>query len=180
MNWLRQLFSRRRIYGELSEEMRGHLEEKVEELVAGGMSHRDAEAVARREFGSVMLAEEDGRAVWRWDLVEGVLGVVRFGARGLRKAQGFAVVAMLTLGLGIGATTAIFSIIRAVLMNPLAMQDPRRVMVVRETWRETFVSVSVGNFADVRRQSGSFANLCALNEASFNLATQDAPLRVSG
>jgi putative ABC transport system permease protein len=180
MGWLRQLFMRQRIYGELSEEMRGHLEEKVEELVAGGMARREAEAAARREFGSVSLAEEDGREVWRWDLVESVWADVRFGARGLRKARGFAVVAVLTLGLGIGATTAIFSIIRAVLMNPLAMEEPRRVMVVRETWRETFASVSVGNFADVRRESGSFANLCALNEASFNLATLDAPVRVSG
>jgi len=174
------MFSRRRAFDDLSEEIREHLEEKVEELVAGGMPRREAEASARREFGSVRLAEEDGREVWRWDLVESVLADVRFGARGLRKARGFAVVAVLTLGLGIGATTAIFSIIRAVLMNPLAMEEPRRVMVVRETWRETFASVSVGNFADVRRQSGSFANLCALNEASFNLATQDAPVRVSG
>jgi len=180
MNWILRMFSRRRAFDDLSEEIREHLEEKVEELVAGGMPRREAEASARREFGSVRLAEEDGREVWRWDLVESVLADVRFGARGLRKARGFAVVAVLTLGLGIGATTAIFSIIRAVLMNPLAMEEPRRVMVVRETWRETFASVSVGNFADVRRQSGSFANLCALNEASFNLATQDAPVRVSG
>ena len=180
MRWLIRIFSRRKIYGNLSEEIRGHLEEKVEELVVGGMARKDAVAAARRDFGSVRLAEEDGREVWRWDLVESVLADSRFGARGLRKAKGFAVVAVLTLGLGIGATTAIFSIVRAVLMNPLAMEEPRRVMVVRETWRETFASVSVGNFADVRRQSGSFANLCALNEASFNLATLDAPVRVSG
>ena len=89
-------------------------------------------------------------------------------------------VAVLTLALGIGATTAIFSIIRAVLMNPLAMQDPGRVVLLQEQWRNTFSALSVGNFADVRRQSSSFSNLCALNEAGFNLATPDTPTRVQG
>src|ERR1700733_3550862 len=180
MAWVRRLFSRRRIYSDLSEEIRGHLEEKVEELVAGGMSKKEALAAARREFGNVSLSEEDGREVWRWNLMESLLSDIRFGLRALRKARGFAVVAVLTLALGIGATTAIFSIIRAVLMNPLAIQDPNRVVVLREQWRESFVSVSVGNFADIQRQSTSFSSLCALNQGGFNLAALDRPIRVTG
>jgi hypothetical protein len=113
-------------------------------------------------------------------LLESFLADIRFGIRALRKARGFAVVAILTLALGIGATSAIFSIVRAVLMNPLAMHDPGRVVLLREQWRDTFSALSVGNFADVRRQSSSFSNLCALNEASFNLATPDTPVRVQG
>jgi hypothetical protein len=66
MSWMRRLFARRRIYGELSQEIREHLDEKIEELVAAGMSSKEAEAAARRRFGNVGLVEEDGRTVWRW------------------------------------------------------------------------------------------------------------------
>ena len=66
MNWLNQLFSRRGQYQALSEEIQAHLDEKVEELAAGGMSREDATAAARREFGNPALTEEDGRDVWRW------------------------------------------------------------------------------------------------------------------
>jgi putative ABC transport system permease protein len=177
---LKQIFKRQQAFGDLAEEIRAHLEEKIDELVAAGMSREAAAAAARREFGSAALAEEDGREVWSWNLIESFLTDVRFGVRALRKARGFTAVAILTLALGIGAATAIFSIIRAVLINPLAMEDPNRVVLLREQWRETFASVSVGNFADVRRQSSSFSNLCALNEAGFNLATPDTPTRVQG
>jgi len=63
MTWLKQLFSRRRLYGDLSEEIQEHLEEKIEELLAGGMSRKEAAYAAHREFGSVMLTEEDSRKV---------------------------------------------------------------------------------------------------------------------
>jgi putative ABC transport system permease protein len=66
MMWLKQIFSRRRLYGDLSEEIREHLEEKIEELVAGGMSREEAAHAARREFGNVTLVEQDSRTVWRW------------------------------------------------------------------------------------------------------------------
>jgi len=85
MMWLKQLFSRRRLYNDLSEEIREHLEEKIEELVAGGMSRKEAAAAARREFGNVRLTEEDSRAVWRWAPIEDFFTDVRFGARMLRK-----------------------------------------------------------------------------------------------
>ena len=68
MTWLKRLqqsFSRRRLFGDLSEEIRAHIEEKVEELVASGMSRKDAAAAARRQFGNVTLIEEDARDVWR-------------------------------------------------------------------------------------------------------------------
>jgi uncharacterized protein YoaH (UPF0181 family) len=88
MMWLKQLFSRRRLYGDLSEEIQEHLEEKIEELVAGGMSRKEAAAAARREFGNVRLTEEDSRAVWRWTAIEDFFMDVRFGARMLRKNPG--------------------------------------------------------------------------------------------
>ena len=104
----------------------------------------------------------------------------RYALRQLRKKPGFTVVTVVTLALGIGATTAIFSVIRAVLLRPLAMQEPSRVIYVQEQWRDIFPGLSVGNFADVQQQNTSFASLCASNNASFNLATGETPERVEG
>jgi putative ABC transport system permease protein len=103
-----------------------------------------------------------------------------YGMRMLRKSPGFTVIAVLTLALGIGANTAIFSVVNAVLLRPLAMQDPLRVVYLQEHWQDIFPGLAVGNFADVRQQSSSFVNLCASNDASFNLATQEVPERVEG
>jgi putative ABC transport system permease protein len=110
----------------------------------------------------------------------GLLQDVRFALRQLRKRPGFTAVAVVTLALGIGANTAMFSVIRAVLLNPLSMREPSRVVYLQEQWRDIFPGLSVGNFADVQRQSASFASLCASNNASFNLATREAPERVEG
>src|SRR6267378_5815548 len=104
MSWLNQLFWRRRLYGDLSEEIREHLEEKVEELVAEGMSRKEASAAARRAFGNVTLTEEDSRNVWRWPSVEELLADVRYGLRAIRHNPMFNVVALLMSMLHPGTT----------------------------------------------------------------------------
>ena len=119
MNWLKQLFSRRRLYRELSEEIQAHLDEKTEELVAGGMSREDARHAARREFGNVGLAEENARGVWRWPTIEDFLLDVRYGLRTLRHNPVFTVVGLLTIAIGIGANAAVFSVVNCVLLKPL-------------------------------------------------------------
>jgi len=119
MNWLKQLFSRRRLYRELSEEIQAHLDEKTEELVAGGMSREQARHAARREFGNVGLAEENARGVWRWPTIEDFLLDVRYGLRTLRHNPVFAVVGLLTIAIGIGANAAVFSVVNSVLLKPL-------------------------------------------------------------
>ena len=93
MRWLRQLLSRPRLYRELSEEIQAHIDEKIEELVADGMSREEAAHVARREFGNVGLMEEKGRVVWVWLPVEDFLSDVRYGLRALRKNLVFTTVA---------------------------------------------------------------------------------------
>ena len=113
-------------------------------------------------------------------MISGLAQDARFALRQLRKNPGFATIAVITLGLGIGANTTMFSVIRAVLLRPLAMRDPSRVICVQEHWRDMLGGLSVGNFADTQRQNNSFTSLGASGSASFNLATQDAPQRVEG
>jgi predicted permease len=119
VNWLTQLFSRRRLNDEMSEEIREHLDEKIDALVAGGMSRDDATHQARREFGNVGSVEERGRDVWRWASLENFFADVRYGLRMLRRNLVFTAVAMLTIAIGIGANAAVFSVVNNVLLKPL-------------------------------------------------------------
>ncbi|HZR64885.1 MAG TPA: ABC transporter permease [Terriglobales bacterium] len=116
---LRQLLSRRRLYRELSEEIQAHVEEKVEELVAGGMSREEARHAALREFGNVGLVEEKSRDVWAWPSVENFLSEIRYGLRSLRHNLTFTAVALLTISIGIAANTAVFTVVNSVLLRPL-------------------------------------------------------------
>ena len=101
MGWFRQLLSRRRIYDDLSAEIREHLKEKIDELVAGGMSRKDASAAARHEFGNLTLLEEDSRAVWGWTAIERFFADIRYGLRTMRRNPGFTALTSLSLALGI-------------------------------------------------------------------------------
>src|SRR5215469_10686852 len=105
----------------------------------------------------------------------------RYGMRILRTAPGFTTVAVLTLALGIGANTAIFSVVDAVLLRPLAMAQPERVMLLQETWQgRGGGGLSVGNYSDISQQNTSFVSLSASASGAYNLATEDAPERIEG
>jgi predicted permease len=133
VNWLKQLFSRRRLYNDLSDEMRQHLEEKIEELVADGMSSKEAAQAARRAFGNVTLLAQDSREVWRRPSIESIFADIRYALRTLQKAPGFTATAIVTLALGIGANTAIFMLLDAIRLRSLPVQDPRELAEVRIT-----------------------------------------------
>src|SRR5260370_14609042 len=177
---LRSLFRKERVGRELDEELNSLLEMAAEEKVRQGMSRKEALRAVRLERGNLEGTKEVVRSAGWESFVETWWQDLRHGQRILRKSPGFAVVAVLTLALGIGATTAIFSVVNAVLLRPLAMEDPSHVVFVQETWRDIFPGVAVGNFVDLKRQSTSFAELCASNDASFNLEARELPERVDG
>ncbi len=186
MMWLKRLFARRRLYGDLSEEIRAHLEEMVEELVAEGRSRRDAEAAARREFGNVALIEEDSRAIWRWPALEDFLMDLRFGARMLRRSPGFTAVAVVTLALGVAANTTIFSAVNGWMLRPPRIKDPGRVVAVLTTdpakgrygWDQK--PVSVPDFLAWRAQNQSFDGMAASELSDFALTGDGEPERFLG
>src|SRR5713226_1676971 len=185
MMWLKQLFSRRRLYGDLSEEIREHLEEKIEELVAGGMSRKEATYAAQREFGNVRLTEEDSRAVWRWAVIEDFFMDVRFGARMLRKNPSFAAVAIVTLALGIAANSTIFSMVSGWMLRSPRIKDPTRVVMILSTnpakgWGWDQNPVSVPDFVAWREQNRSFEDLAASEWGDFAVTGRDEPERLTG
>src|SRR5690349_2298579 len=95
------------------------------------MPRREAEHAARREFGNVTLTQEDARSVWRWTMLENFVMDVRYGLRTLRKSPGFTVTAILSLALGIGANTAIFSLVDALMLRWLPVRDPQNLVLLK-------------------------------------------------
>lgn len=151
------LFGRSRFDEELTEEMRLHMELRAEKL-------RSASA-ARERFGNVTLTLESSRDAWTWRWLEEARQDLRFSARLLRKKPGFSVIAAITLALGTGATTAVFSIVEAVLLRPLPYRDPGRLVVI---WYQSVrekglakVFARYEDYQDWRRTARSFEDIAA-------------------
>lgn len=183
MGWLRQLFTRRRRYDELSESIREHLDEKIADLIDRGMTREQAEQTAHREFGNIARIEERSREVWQWPTVESIWTDVKFSLRQLVKSPGFTASALLTLGLGIGATTAVFSIVYAVLFHPLPYSQPDRLVSIQS--RATVgVSgpgpVSYPNFFDWRSQNSAFSQIVAYHDDQFTLHNAEGAEHLDG
>ena len=130
MQWISRLFSRRRRYDDLSVSIQEHIAERVDELIAEGMPRGKAEQMARREFGNVGLIEQRSREAWQWPALESLLGDLKLIFRRLRKSPGFTATVLLTLAIGIGANTAVFSVVNSVILRPLAYPDSDRVLAL--------------------------------------------------
>ena len=174
MGWLRQLFTRRRRYNELSESLREHLEEKIADLTDHGLTREEAERSARREFGNVTLIEERSREVWQWPRLESILADLRYTLRQLRRAPGFALTAIVVLALGIGASVAIFAFVDAALLEPLPYADPNRLMAVNESSAEQPLwPLAYPDFVDWQRMNKSLSSLDVFARAGYLLSTRD-------
>lgn len=149
----------RRERAELEEEMRLHVALRAEKLERGGLTRAEAEAEARRGFGNELRLEEDSRAMWVGRWLDELMRDARIGARGFARNPGFTAVAVLTLALGIGATTGIFSVVKAVLLEPLAYRDADRIVAVQTLWTKTnrAGNVSGGDYPDLMAEPSPFA-----------------------
>lgn len=170
-SWSRALLRRTRFEGDMDTELRAHIEAYTEDLVRDGMPPEEALRRARIQFGGVERIKEECRESRGVHFVESLMQDLRFATRMLRKSPGFTAVAVLTLTLGIGANSAIFSAVYGVLLRPLPYKDPSHLIVLNETTpRVGMVSVSYPNFLDWRAQSHAFSQFAVAYSVGFNLA----------
>jgi predicted permease len=161
------------------EEMEFHLESIAQDFAARGMSEIEARAAARRKFGNMTQKSEESRGVWlvRWwsDLAQDL----RYAFRGMRRDTGFTVFTILIAGLGIGASSTVFSVVNALLLRPLPFRDPGRlVWIANQEW-----STQVSNFLDLREHNRSFSDLAGWSgggTGDWQLTGAGEPERVTG
>ena len=169
---LDRLLHRGRIYDDLSDEIRAHLDEKADELIARGMSPSAARDAARRAFGNVTRAEEDGRESWQWPTIESFLMDVRYSLRQLLRARTVSAIIIITLAIGIAATATVFSWTRSVLLDPLpGAGDPGRVMALETTSASgSWTPTSWLDYIDFRKYLKSFDGLAAAYPTSLAIS----------
>ena len=189
MSWFSRLanvFRSSSIDRALDEEASFHIEARVDELVAAGMSRDSAEAMARRQFGNQLRLRESSRDIKLLPWLDDVTRDVRHGCRSLRRSPVFTAVALLTLALGIGANTATFSVVNAVLLRPLGYPKPDQLMELTSRYPELPIrAVSAPEYVEFRQMNRSFAAVGAYTAAGtdftageVNLTAGDRPLRV--
>src|SRR6202041_1961132 len=159
---LHNLFARQHSDRELDAEVRSYLEHLTEEKMRNGMPPEEARRAARIELGGIEQVKEDVREVRAGAWLDSLLQDLRYGARMLRKNPAFTAIAILTLALGIGANTAIFSVVNAVLLRPLPYNQPDRlVMIMQSNPRFAHVWISYPNLQDWQRNAQSFLQMAA-------------------
>jgi len=180
---LRSLFHKDKLDRDLQDELASHLELHIADNLRSGMSPDEARRDALLKLGGIEQAKESVRDLRGIPFLETLVQDLRFGLRMLRKSPGFTAVAVLTLALGIGATTAIFSVVYGVLLRPLPYRESNRIMAVFEVTSKGRPSrVADPNFDDFRDQSRSFQAIAKYNDdvASVSGAPQPTRTTVAG
>ena len=178
MDWLGELwrrflflFQRDGMAKDLADEMRLHLELRAEEHAAAGVKARDAQARALRGFGNVTRMSEEGRAAWGWAFLEAFVNDLRYGVRALRGDPAFALAAVGSLALGIGANTAIFSVLNAVMLRALPVEDPQRLVELQSRFNgELRDDYTNPIWEQVRDHQQAFSGALAYASNRFDLA----------
>ena len=178
---VRSLFRREAVESEMEDELRFHSERQIEKYLKTGMSRGEALRRVRMEFGGPEQVKEDCRDARGVSLAETLAQDLRYGWRTLLKSPGFAATALFTLALGIGANTAIFSVVYGILLRPLPFRDASRLVLLNETTpRVGNVSVSYPNFQDWRAQSHTFSEMAAVSNVGFNMNGVSQPENIRG
>jgi putative ABC transport system permease protein len=171
---------------EMNTEMAHHLESLTSEFVRAGMSREDAEAAARRRFGSLQRLKEQGHDVRSARFVEDLVRDVKHTARGLRRSPGFALAVTLTLALGIGGNTAMFSVVDQLLLRPLPYPAGDQLLVIYERFKASTMgdgaernTVSPANWLDWQRQNGTLQEIAVWRTQTFTLTGVGEPLRLN-
>src|ERR1700723_3227251 len=128
-----RFFFRNRRYEDIAVSIQEHIDERIDELVEEGMPRDEAERSARRDFGNVTLLRERSREVWQWQRLESLLVDLKHVCRRLGRSPGFAITVVLTLAIGIGANTAVFSVLNSVLLRPLPYPEPQDLVSLHLT-----------------------------------------------
>jgi putative ABC transport system permease protein len=166
----------RRREAELDEEIQNHLQMATRDRMERGASAKEASSAARREFGNLGLVKETTRAIWGFGALERLSQDFRYGTRMLLKQPGFTLIAVLTLSLGIGANTAIFSVVDAVLLRPLPYSDPDRLVFLWSTIESVGIATmgsAVPDYQEWRDRNQVFEDLGAFYNGNFNLTGED-------
>jgi putative ABC transport system permease protein len=180
---LRALFRRSDVESEMDDELRFHLERQVEKYVQSGMTPNDALRRARLEFGGEVQVREDCREARGVHWIETTFQDLGYGLRSLRKSPGFAAVAVITLALGIGATTAIFSVANPILFRPLPFRDPDRLMSVLENKAaqhlEWLYATQI-SYVEWKRRQTVFSSIAAVHGCGFRMPGEGQPHLLPG
>ncbi|SPE35609.1 Macrolide transporter ATP-binding /permease protein [Candidatus Sulfopaludibacter sp. SbA3] len=167
---------------DLERELRSHLEQEAVERREAGLSEEAAHYAARRAFGNAARVQEEVRAMWGWTFVDRLRQDVRYAARTLRRSPAFTSVVLLALALGMGANTAVFSVVNGVLLRPLPYRSPDRLMILDEKWLPRFphFEATPTDFLSWREQSHSFEQVAAFLDIAFNVTGENGPERILG
>jgi putative ABC transport system permease protein len=178
---LRALFRRESVLHDIEEELRIHVEMETERNIERGMPPDEAQAAARKSFGQLSRNTELSYDIRGGGWLETLWQDLRYGTRMLRKQPGFSLITVLTLALGIGANTAIFSVVKAVLLNPLPYHEPDRLVTLSEAHASAGeMGISWPNYQDWQRRAHSFTEMAASRPITLNLTGVEQPLRLSG